>query len=106
MYLCSDFLLEVNTAVKSLFQKQAAVADESEDGGCQHHWVIEKPNGPFSDGVCRNCGEERRFMNSIEGGSSWGNDSPSSSSLTGGLKLKTEATGTRPPHPSKIAEDK
>ena len=39
--------------------------------GCEHQWMIESPNGPSSNGVCRICGEEKQFMNYIEG-SAWG----------------------------------
>ena len=35
--------------------------------GCQHHWVIDPPEGPASKGVCRSCGEERDFPNAPEG---------------------------------------
>lgn len=35
--------------------------------GCQHHWVIDPPEGPVSKGVCRGCGEERDFPNAPEG---------------------------------------
>lgn len=31
-----------------------------------HRWLIETPNGATSQGVCRTCGEERTFYNSIE----------------------------------------
>ena len=31
---------------------------------CKHHWLIETPNGPVSEGVCQRCGEKRGFMNS------------------------------------------
>lgn len=30
---------------------------------CEHYWVIERPNGPTSKGVCRLCSEERAFPN-------------------------------------------
>ena len=33
---------------------------------CTHHWVIDRPNGPLSDGVCQRCGERREFTNSAE----------------------------------------
>ena len=33
---------------------------------CCHHWVIESPSGPTSDGKCRDCGEMREFKNSIQ----------------------------------------
>ncbi|MDA1348499.1 MAG: hypothetical protein O3A47_06480 [Chloroflexi bacterium] len=42
---------------------------------CQHHWVIDKPSGPTSRGLCRNCSEERDFLNYWEG-SAWGGDAP------------------------------
>ena len=30
---------------------------------CVHHWLIDTPNGPVSDGLCIKCGEEREFAN-------------------------------------------
>jgi len=33
---------------------------------CRHHWVIESPAGPVSNGVCRLCGEKREFKNYLE----------------------------------------
>ena len=35
---------------------------------CRHHWVIASPNGPTSQGVCKFCGTEREFRNSLPGG--------------------------------------
>ena len=32
---------------------------------CAHHWLIETAAGPVSKGVCRLCGEEREFANSV-----------------------------------------
>jgi hypothetical protein len=32
---------------------------------CQHYWLIERPQGPTSKGVCRLCSEERDFPNYI-----------------------------------------
>jgi hypothetical protein len=32
---------------------------------CLHHWVIETPNGPLSQGICQICQEVREFKNSI-----------------------------------------
>lgn len=32
---------------------------------CCHHWTIETPNGQFSRGICKNCGEEKLFRNSL-----------------------------------------
>ena len=31
---------------------------------CCHYWLIDKPNGPFSHGVCKYCHEEKDFSNS------------------------------------------
>ena len=56
-----------------------------EQPACLHHWVIEKPAGPTSKGVCRECGEEREFQNFIEG-TSWRYD-VSPEQLSGGSKL-------------------
>ena len=38
---------------------------------CAHHWMIESPNGPLSEGVCQRCGEKREFTNSAESTSMW-----------------------------------
>lgn len=43
----------------------------TEQTSCQHHWVIETSVGPTSNGVCRRCGEERKFENTIEA-NTWG----------------------------------
>lgn len=41
------------------------------DGGftdeCVHFWVIETPNGPTSEGLCKLCGKAQQFRNSISG---------------------------------------
>ena len=31
-----------------------------------HRWRIESPNGEFSRGICKICGEEKLFPNSAE----------------------------------------
>ena len=38
---------------------------------CAHHWVIDRANGPMSEGVCQRCGESREFANSAEPTSIW-----------------------------------
>ena len=38
---------------------------------CAHHWVIEPSNGPTSGGVCRRCGQNRDFQNSIDTPTPW-----------------------------------
>ena len=32
---------------------------------CQHHWVIETPDGPTSPGTCQKCGQTGDFYNYI-----------------------------------------
>lgn len=61
--------------MESSTSTRAAVVQQEPAIGpvCKHTWVIDKPNGPSSRGVCRLCGEERQFQNYIEG-SSWGYD--------------------------------
>jgi len=46
---------------------------EEEESDCCHHWVIESPNGPTSNGVCKVCGVIREFKNSIQV-TSWESD--------------------------------
>ena len=41
-------------------------AAELLESQCNHHWIIESPNGPTSIGECRICGEVREFKNSIQ----------------------------------------
>jgi len=42
------------------------VAVQDPTGECQHHWVIDTPNGSYSGGRCKRCGAERSFRNSNE----------------------------------------
>lgn len=35
-----------------------------EESTCQHHWLIETPQGSTSRGRCKVCNEERDFRNS------------------------------------------
>ncbi len=35
---------------------------------CAHHWVIDTPSGPVSQGTCKVCGEVRAFQNSVDTG--------------------------------------
>ena len=50
---------------------------------CTHHWVIDRPNGPLSDGVCLRCGERRGFTNSAEFTPTWpASHRPKASSIT------------------------
>ena len=33
---------------------------------CVHHYIVESPNGKFSEGVCKKCGKKKQFANYIE----------------------------------------
>ncbi len=48
--------------------RQGAVLEPetTESSTCRHHWVIDSPAGPVSNGICRLCGEVREFRNSLE----------------------------------------
>ena len=42
------------------------MANQEEIGSeCRHHWMIDSPNGPTSQGVCELCGERGEFKNSM-----------------------------------------
>jgi hypothetical protein len=41
---------------------------------CRHYWVIEAADGPISNGVCKICGEKRKFYNSWLGSGYMGKD--------------------------------
>ena len=49
--------------------KSETVTEEAESD-CMHHWMIESPNGPTSQGVCKICGVRSEFRNSMPG-SGW-----------------------------------
>jgi len=34
---------------------------------CHHHWLLGTPDGARCKGICRFCGEEKEFGNSVEG---------------------------------------
>ncbi|MBI2936260.1 MAG: hypothetical protein HYY31_05585 [Chloroflexi bacterium] len=36
------------------------------DAVCRHYWVIETPTGPVSEGICKLCGEQRKFKNYLD----------------------------------------
>lgn len=35
---------------------------------CSHHWMLPRPGGPTSNGVCKFCGAEREFSNTTASG--------------------------------------
>ena len=48
---------------------------------CAHHWVIDSPSGPTSIGICKLCGDEQEFQNSLSD-AGWEKESGSERSLT------------------------
>ena len=62
-------------------QKEAPMNNHEEatetkvvESQCAHHWLIDRPNGPTSPAVCKLCGEQTEFRNSIPG-TGWDRDS-------------------------------
>ena len=47
-------------------QKVAALKPETKEKVCVHYWIIDFPEGPVSTGVCKHCGVEKRFFNSLD----------------------------------------
>lgn len=45
--------------------KIKAVEEAVAKGKCRHYWLIETPKGPISRGVCKHCGVEKDFYNSV-----------------------------------------
>ena len=64
--------------MKSQNQEESVATQETPGiaPGCTHHWVIDTPSGPVSNGVCKACGEVREFMNYLENSPSWEDDVP------------------------------
>ena len=46
---------------------------EEDSTSCQHHWVIQEADGPFSLGLCQSCGQFKEFKNYLEA-SHWGDE--------------------------------
>ena len=53
---------KVETLPKEAEVKSEEYQDENE---CRHYWLIDSPNGPTSRGICKLCGEEKDFNNSM-----------------------------------------
>ena len=45
--------------------KIKAVEEAVAQDKCRHYWLIETPKGPISRGVCKLCGVEKDFYNSV-----------------------------------------
>ena len=52
----------VETVPREAEVKPEEYRDESE---CRHYWLIDSANGPTSRGICKFCGEEKDFYNSV-----------------------------------------
>ena len=63
---------------------------------CVHHWVIESPNGPVSQGVCKLCGLGSEFRNSIQE-TGWDRESQSSKKIKR-VKKQTESSDANSEH--------
>ena len=55
-------------------QLLVAQGEDPATSACIHHWVIETPVGPMSQGVCKRCGEERQFKNFMGSNPYWDHD--------------------------------
>jgi hypothetical protein len=50
--------------VNNMVQKRTPVSNKSvAQQECCHYWIIERPAGPASSGVCKLCGMKREFQN-------------------------------------------
>lgn len=50
--------------VEDMLVKDVSVKDITLDE-CKHYWKIESSNDPISIGVCKYCGAEKEFLNSL-----------------------------------------
>ena len=74
-------------------QAISPTASETQDlSQCCHHWLIEPATGPLSQGLCRSCGEVRKFSNYVES-ASWGDTRLVNSSTDQGAALAQAAAG-------------
>ena len=56
--------LETATMVMEAPALDIPVIETETKSTCCHYWLIDKPNGPLSHGICKYCHEERDFSNS------------------------------------------
>lgn len=50
-------------AIELLKKPGSEQFEKQTEATCVHHWVIEPPEGQFSNGKCLKCGEEKVFHN-------------------------------------------
>lgn len=58
--------------ILAIQQRKVTKSVAKERADCIHHWKIEVSSGPHSVGYCLRCGLQRKFANSVETGSNWG----------------------------------
>jgi hypothetical protein len=46
--------------------RTASLRERPRSEDCRHHWVIDTPDGPTSEGRCKRCGERKSFLNVFE----------------------------------------
>ena len=61
-----NFSMQARLANKKTQPKSKNINGENTENDCVHHWIISEAAGAKSDGVCKKCGEERAFNNSVE----------------------------------------
>jgi hypothetical protein len=44
-------------------RRETAIRGHKPNIECCHHWIIDSPHGPISQGLCKNCGAEKEFLN-------------------------------------------
>ena len=71
--------------------EKPAVVEERKQASCTHHWIIEEPTGPVSNGVCRLCDEIREFKNYIGPAPTFQNDDPSRYAVVSNHGLEEES---------------
>jgi hypothetical protein len=63
MVLAAPRSKEDRVQVSEAIETTSQVDEYTRRTRCQHHWIIEEPNGPTSHGICKRCGAEREFFN-------------------------------------------
>lgn len=58
--------------ILAIQQRKVTKSVAKEREVCIHHWKIDASSGPHSVGYCLRCGLQRKFANSVETGSNWG----------------------------------
>ena len=47
------------------YKLKEATRERVSESKCRHYWKVESANGPISRGVCKFCGAEKEFHNSL-----------------------------------------